>query len=62
MGENKAFKECTAANLADGACQVKQNCLSEPILLSVWAVFVQINLYTYAMPLLDVTSANPTLP
>ena len=62
MGEHKAFKECAAANLADCAYQVKQNCLSKPISLSVWASFVQINLYTYSMPLLDVTRANLTLP
>jgi hypothetical protein len=62
MVEYKRFRECTAVNQADDAYQGKQNHLPKPISLLVCAVFGQINLYVFATPLLDITSANLTLP
>ena len=62
MGEFRPLDESEANSQADGTYRGEQAYLPKSILLLVGAVFVQINLYVFATPLLDITGANSTLP
>jgi hypothetical protein len=62
MGKHKPFGDGTAINQVNGAYRGKQNYVTKPISLLVCPVFIQINLYVFTTPLLDITSANLTPP